>query len=390
MSGIYIHIPFCRQACSYCDFYFVTGKTDPAPFVKALGEEIRSCGDTVYSEEPVNTIYFGGGTPSRLNPGMIGAILEILYSTFDCRSVGEITMEMNPDDVTSDYLRNLIDLGITRASMGVQTFNADLLRFMHRAHTAEEARQCMDILSGSEFPTYSVDLIYGNPGQEPEDLQHDLDILGSYHPPHVSAYALTIEPRTRLGKQLALNRLVPVTDDEAGNQMDLIREELMKRDIVQYEVSNFAQPGHQSRHNSAYWRHTNYLGFGPAAHSFWWDKNGHTAYRWQNEAHLQRYIANPAVLQTNREELLPVTLAEERIMISMRTIAGIDAKELEKRYGYFISDEQKQYLKKLEGKNLIKKTDSGVYRPTPDGLKVADHITLDLITRHDGVVSRES
>lgn len=391
MPGIYIHIPFCKQACSYCDFYFVTRKTDPAVFVKALCEEIRSYRDTIYADEPVQTLYLGGGTPSRLDAPMIRTIFKTLYSTFPCRQIEEVTMEMNPDDLNEEYLDRLVDLGITRASMGVQSFNPDLLRFMHRAHTGDEARRCLDMLAASNLPTYSVDLIYGNPGQSMKDLQSDLDILTGFNPPHVSAYSLTIEPKTRLGKQLALHRLEPLPDDAVSDQMDLIHHKLGKQGIEQYEVSNYARPGHRSLHNSGYWRHANYLGFGPSAHSFWWRDDTDQACRWFNEAQLERYIKSPVSARTGQEVLSHHKLAEERIMISLRTTEGIDLNELDKRYEYILTHEQLQYLNKLVDQQILQNSGNQRFQPTPQGLKVADRITLDLITRHDErVVSRES
>ncbi|HET8866566.1 MAG TPA: radical SAM family heme chaperone HemW, partial [Gracilimonas sp.] len=212
MSGLYIHIPFCKQACSYCDFYFVTRQQHKQDFVDELILEIHSKRDTQFTRKPIQTIYFGGGTPSLLTPSQVGSILEAVDSVFDL-DLKEITLEMNPDDVTKEYLSGLKSAGINRASMGVQSFDQDLLNFMNRAHTSEEALKCLELLEASDFNVFTVDLIYGNPGQTLEMLENDIDTILTFNPPHISAYSLTVEPQTRLGKQVKLGRIVPPEDD---------------------------------------------------------------------------------------------------------------------------------------------------------------------------------
>jgi oxygen-independent coproporphyrinogen-3 oxidase len=377
MSGIYIHIPFCKQACSYCDFYFVTKPDRKSDFVDALVSEIEGKKNTAYSQETVETIYFGGGTPSLLSISEFERILSTLKDTFHL-DLKEITVELNPDDVTKEYLSGLRTLGVNRVSMGVQTFDEDLLRFMNRTHNAREALECLEILRASEINVFTADLIYGNPGQTLEMLQHDLDTLLTFDPQHVSAYSLTIEPKTRLGKQVQLGRLLPAEDDLVEQHFELVEKTLLQHGIKRYEVSNFAKPGSEAFHNSNYWEHKNYLGLGPGAHSFWWKEGDEHATRWENEADLQAYINQDKDSTSDLETLDLHALAEERLMLALRTRKGISTEELRSRYDYEFSDEQLAYLNQKVDEGKLEH--DGVLRLTSDGLKIADAITLDILT----------
>jgi oxygen-independent coproporphyrinogen-3 oxidase len=351
--------------------------TERERFVDRLIAEIRSYRDTPYAGEPVRTVYFGGGTPSLLSPAQIERILAELDITFDLL-LQECTLEMNPDDVRADYLRALKTVGINRASMGVQTFDPDLLKFMNRAHTREEALRCLELLALADFDTFTVDLIYGNPGQTLNGLRADLDQLLAFDPPHVSAYSLTVEPRTRLGKQVDLGRILPPDEDLVADHFVLVAERLAEQGIDRYEVSNYSKPGHEAVHNSNYWRHSNYLGMGPGAHSFWW---GEQARRWSNKPSLKQYLEEDgAGIVEGVEELALSELAEERIMMGLRTRRGLSGEELTERYGYALSERQREYLhlKEREGKLVL--TEEIVL--TAEGLRIADAIVLDLITLH--------
>lgn len=376
MSGIYLHIPFCKQACSYCDFYFVTRTDQSNVFVESLIEEIKSYSGTSYVEEPVQTIYIGGGTPSLLSLSQIEQILMALTNTFRL-DLEEVTLEMNPDDVTAEYLDGLRELGVNRASMGVQSFNPELLTFMNRAHNREEALECLEILSKSGFQTFTVDLIYGNPGQTLEQLEADIDQLLEFDPVHISAYSLTIEPNTRLGKQVKLGRIIPQEDDKVADHFSLLNTMLGKAGIHRYEVSNYSQAGHEAIHNSNYWQHENYLGMGPGAHSFWWSE---AARRWNNKSDLKAYLADPKTIKQNVEKLTLGQLAEERLMMGLRTREGVSLEELKNRYHYELNKRQLSYLEKRadEGKVLI----DGSTKLTDKGIVIADAIILDLITLH--------
>ena len=377
MSGIYIHIPFCKQACSYCDFYFVTRQYQKQDFVDELIKEIHHKKNTKFTDEPVNTIYFGGGTPSLLTPHQVEAILNAIREVFDIDLI-EITLEMNPDDVSKEYLSGLKSAGINRASMGIQSFNPELLKFMNRAHTSEEALKCLEILHASAFDIFTVDLIYGNPGQSLDILKNDIETILKFNPPHVSAYSLTIEPRTRLGKQVQLGRIDPPDDDKVSDHFDMVVEKLGEAGIMQYEVSNYAKTGHEAIHNSNYWNHKNYLGLGPGAHSFWWDDGNQSANRWENQGNLKAYLNGKWEKQTNPESLNLADLAEERLMLGLRTKRGVSKDELKSTYDFEFNDRQLAYLKKLNESGKANVGDN--IQLTREGLKIADAILLDLVT----------
>lgn len=377
MSGLYIHIPFCKQACSYCDFYFVTGQQYKQEFVDQLIEEINARENTKFSKEPVQTIYFGGGTPSLLSVEQVQAIMGAIRNVFQL-DLKEVTLEMNPDDVNPEYLDGLKTSGITRASMGVQTFDADLLNFMNRAHTSEEALGCLQMLKESDFEVFTVDLIYGNPGQSLTSLENDIETLLKFDPPHISAYSLTIEPKTRLGVQVKLGRLVPPEDDILSEHFDLVEKKFAESGIQQYEVSNFAKPGKEAMHNSNYWSHENYLGLGPGAHSFWWEEKKNSAQRWSNEKNIKSYLRGEWKEQFDAETLDLENLAEERLMLGLRTKAGVSEFELKSRYNFEFSSEQESYMSKKVEEGKV--TMNGSINLTTQGLKIADAIVLDLLT----------
>jgi len=355
----------------------VTRHQQKQDFVDELIKEIHTKKNTRFTNEPVRTIYFGGGTPSLLSPQQVESILEAIHSVFNVE-LEEITLEINPDDVSRDYLAGLKSAGINRASMGVQSFNPDLLKFMNRAHTSEEAMKCLELLRDSAFKVFTVDLIYGNPGQSLDILQEDIETILQFDPPHISAYSLTIEPQTRLGKQVKLGRLIPPQDDTVSDHFDLVVDKLGEAGIQQYEVSNYARPGREAVHNSNYWSHENYLGLGPGAHSFWWNKDRKSAQRWNNESNLKNYLAGGWKNQHELEELSLSDLAEERLMLGLRTKKGLDKKALESNYNFILNDRQQSYLETLQKKGLA---EIGPHiRLTKEGLKIADSILLDLIT----------
>lgn len=377
MAGLYLHIPFCKQACSYCDFYFITQQKHKENFVNALIKEIKSKKDTRFSQEKINTIYFGGGTPSLLSIPQVSEIMHAINHSFDI-DADEITFELNPDDVTKEYLKGLKQLGVNRVSMGVQTFDKDLLLFMNRSHTADEAVRCMDILKESGIDIYTVDLIYGNPGQTLEMLNHDLDKLVDYNPPHVSAYALTIEPKTRLWKQVELGRLLPADDALVAEHFKLVENRLNEIGLSRYEVSSFSKPGKEARHNSIYWVHENYLGLGPGAHSFWWGDGKKHGRRWENKKDILNYISLENEITTNIEQLSLFELAEERIMMGLRTKWGVSLEELKNRYNFELSASQIKYLKDREKEGKLTLNDKIAL--SSEGLRIADAIILDILT----------
>jgi oxygen-independent coproporphyrinogen-3 oxidase len=378
MAGIYIHIPFCKQACSYCDFYFITRKKLIDPFVDSLIKEIQSYRGTPYSDENIETIYLGGGTPSQLSQAQLNRIFDALGESFSLHPV-EVTMEMNPDDVTPDYLKSLLDLGINRASMGVQSFDEKLLQFMHRAHTKSEALNALESLQTAGFPTYTADLIYGNPGQTLEMLDDDISQLLQFDPPHISAYSLTVEPQTRLGKQVKLGRISPPEDDLVAEHVDLLTKRFSDAGIERYEVSNFSKPGKEALHNSNYWKHENYLGLGPSAHSFWLLEEG--GLRWENRSDIKKYIDGISDgISTEPEKLSMLSLAEERLMLGLRTKWGVGFDELKTRYNYELNRKQKLWMEYQREQGMLK-TDGNVLRFTSEGLKIADLLIVDLLSK---------
>ncbi len=383
MSGIYIHIPFCKQACSYCDFYFVTRKKLIPAFLDTLIHEVRLAGKKHKSDpesRPLQTIYLGGGTPSRLTSGQLYRLVQAFHEYFDLSRLREFTIEVNPEDLSPKWLANVKQLGVTRLSMGIQTFQPDLLHFMNRAHSSGQAEHALELVADAGFDSFSVDLIYGNPGQTRNQIIDDINRLMVFEPPHVSAYSLTIEPKTRLGKQYQLGRLQPMDDDEVADQARLIKDTLAEYEILQYEVSNYARFGHKAVHNSAYWSHENYLGFGPAAHSMTWSADGKTATRRHHPPDLHQYedhIRSNNPEAGSQETLTLNTLAEERIMMGLRTTDGVSLDELLNRYSYKLSDRQKNRLATFQEEGLMEESDS--LRLTDKGMAIADTITLQLL-----------
>lgn len=379
VSGIYIHIPFCKQACSYCDFYFLTRGELRQPFVDALVSEIQSYKNSIFTEEVVRTIYLGGGTPSLLTQQQLESIFTTLHDVFEIDAV-EVTMELNPDDVSAEYLSMIRDLGVNRASMGVQSFDKKLLEFMHRAHNPEEAFEALEALQKTGFSSFTADLIYGNPGQSLDTLKRDIDQLLRFDPPHISAYSLTVEPKTRLGKQVELGRIDPPDDDRVSEQFDMVRSELAEAGIEQYEVSNFAKPGNEAVHNSNYWNHENYLGFGPSAHSFWRDDS--EAFRWQNQPNLKNYLnAEPKNYREEEENLSKNILAEERLMLGLRTKWGVSEENLKSKYEYSFTGSQQEWVEKQIKKKFMKR-ENKTLKMTPEGLKISDHLIVELLARN--------
>jgi oxygen-independent coproporphyrinogen-3 oxidase len=378
MSGIYIHIPFCKQACSYCDFYFITKQELIPAFTDALISEIESYKKSNYTDEAVKTIYFGGGTPSLLQPAQFERIFEALNRVFTI-DAKEITVEMNPDDVTTGYLKELKALGVNRASMGVQSFDEGLLKFMHRAHNPDEARAALRALSEAGFESFTADLIYGNPGQSTDTLSRDIEELLKFNPPHISAYSLTVEPNTRLGKQVELGRITPAGDEEQAEHFDLVHEKLTAHGMIHYEVSNYAMPGKEALHNSSYWEHQNYVGFGPSAHSFVRTNEG--GLRWKNGADMKKYLEDPAGVRTEREILDLFTMAEERLMLGLRTVKGVNREELISFYNYKLSNDQLEWIDK-ESKDGHIVLNGNYLQLSTSGLKIADHLIVKLLSLH--------
>ncbi len=381
MAGIYIHVPFCRQACSYCDFYFVTRLNLIPAYVDALIHDITSWAGSRWAEIPIRTLYLGGGTPSTLEPHQLERILTALHDTFDIGVLDEFTFELNPDDARPDYLQAIRSLGVDRLSMGVQSFNPELLTFMHRSHTRDQALRSLENIRNAGFRRFSADLIYGNPGQSDEMLEEDIRQLLAFEPPHVSAYALTIEESTRLGKLEALGRLQPAEDEHVARQALLLESRLEAAGLNRYEVSNYATKGNEAVHNTNYWRHISYLGIGPGAHSFW--HKGNDAWRWSNARDLKAWMDYPVAARSEPEQLDSLQRAEEYVLLRLRNREGLDIAHLADEYAYAMSPEQHAYWDQLRFSGLALPGEP--WTLTSEGFNLADRITVDLLTRHEAL-----
>ena len=317
LAGIYIHIPFCKQACHYCNFHFATSLHYKEDLMKALLKEI-TLQKGFLDNETVETIYFGGGTPSLLSIEDLHAIISTLNKNFKVTDTAEITFEANPDDITEEKLIEWKKAGITRLSIGVQSFFEEDLKWMNRAHNAGQAILSLH-LAIKYFDNITIDLIYGLPDLTNEKWKQNVDTAISLGIPHLSCYALTVEPKTPLDKMIKLNKSKDINPDKQSEQFLLLMEWLAEADYEQYEISNFAKPEYRSRHNSSYWQGKKYLGLGPSAHSF----NGKE--RQWNISNNNAYInsINENKIPSEKEILTETQRINEYIMTSLRTMEGL-------------------------------------------------------------------
>lgn len=354
------------------------------PFVQSICQEIRLYAAEYAEREPIDTIYFGGGTPSRLLPDEVESILGVIHDNFDTSGVVETTFEVNPEDCTLEYLKAIRNLGIDRLSLGVQSFFESDLKFMGRAHDAGQARSSVDAISRAGFDRLSIDLIFGIPGQPEEYWPANLERAREMQIPHISTYSLTIEERTPLWKQVQLGRVQPVDDEVHTARFRFAMDYLREADYEHYEISSFAADGHRSVHNHRYWSHTNYLGFGPSAHSFWW--LGLPARRWSNLRNLNQYeafLSGQSRPIDGQEALSLDALAREYVMLRLRTSDGIVLDTLDERYGYDLLTEKIDDLAYLESSGLIDPIRNQIVRLTDLGKTVCNSVTERLIP--DGV-----
>jgi oxygen-independent coproporphyrinogen-3 oxidase len=380
MAGLYLHIPFCTQRCSYCDFYFVTTQRTHAAYVTALCAEVEHYAHTHGGQEPVETIYFGGGTPSLLHTDEVWRILQTIHDGFDTGGVREVTFELNPEDPDLDYLRALRSFGVDRLSIGIQSFFAGDLRFMNRSHSVEDAEAIVPLARRAGFENFSVDLIFGLPDQPMEYWAANLQKAAQLEVPHLSTYALTVEERTPLHKQIERGLVIPADDDTMTDRYRFTMDYLREHGYEHYEVSSFARPGARALHNHNYWNHSNYLGFGPSAHSFWW--KGLPAHRWANVRNIKQYeafLSQRQVPLEGRDALGLDTLANEYIMLGLRTRDGLDLDRLEQRYGADLLLEKVEELAWLESKGYIEPIRNSLVRLTDPGFCVIDTITSNLL-----------
>ena len=317
MAGIYIHIPFCKKACHYCNFHFSTSKKLLPQFINAITKEAEL--QKLFFSETVETIYFGGGTPSIIETIDLEKILTAIHKYYAVDSNAEITLEANPDDISEVKLIEWKSLGINRISLGIQSFVEEELSWMNRSHTASQAIQSIELIK-NHFDNYSIDLIFGSPLLTKELWIKNIRQALVFQPPHLSCYALTIEEKTVLGNWLKNKKIAPINNDQQAEQFEILMGELETNNYLHYEISNYAKPGFESKHNSSYWQGKKYLGLGPSAHSF----NGKS--RFWNVANNALYISgieNGASV-TEVEHLTTEQQFNEYIMISLRTSDGIN------------------------------------------------------------------
>jgi oxygen-independent coproporphyrinogen-3 oxidase len=372
MAGIYIHIPFCKKACTYCDFHFSTSLKMKAEFMDALIMEI-DLRKVVFSGEEVSTIYFGGGTPSLLTKDELKIIFEKLSDSFNISERAEITLEANPDDLTFEKIAEIKETPINRLSIGVQSFGDDDLKFMNRAHTAENAIQSIIMAQEAGFENLTIDLIYGTPGMTDESWIQNLHKSFDLNIPHISSYALTVEEKTLLHQQIKSKKMAPLSEEQSARQFEILMREMSENGYEQYEISNFCKPNGYSRHNSAYWSKDNYLGLGPSAHSFLGNS------RLWNVSNNAEYIKSlsAGILPLELEVLSERDRYNEYVMTSLRTKWGCHVSQMEADFSKTINDGFKSEIQKHVQNGLVTE-DKGVFTLSNEGMLLADRISADL------------
>lgn len=348
MAGIYIHIPFCNSKCAYCGFYSIPSQKRKAEFLEALKQEMVSRKDYLHGEA-VETIYFGGGTPSILKVEEIENLLGLIQEYYSVEANAEITLEANPDTLSMEYLQGLRAIGINRLSIGIQSFFDDDLRYLSRRHDAGHARQCIQLAKDAGFDNISIDLIYGLPTSNADQWSRNLDLFFELEIPHLSAYALTLEPNSILTKQIEMGKVLPINEEDAVRDYEVLCRRAAENGYLHYEISNFCKPGKHSRHNSSYWFGIPYTGFGPSAHSF----DG-TSRQW-NVASLERYG------ESEREALSPEQIYDEYVMLRLRTLWGIDLKYMKREMGERFSDYCERQAEPLVAEGRLSRTREFLY-----------------------------
>lgn len=371
MSGIYIHIPFCKQACHYCDFHFSVSLKKRDEMVAALIREIQLRKDEPEGEL-VETIYFGGGTPSLLSIEEINLLIDAVYQNYMVTDKPEITLEANPDDLSNEKITELAASRINRLSIGIQSFFEADLKLMNRAHNAAEVRNCLQFAVG-HFDNISIDLIYGIPGMDNQKWQENIAMALSFGIPHISSYALTVEPKTALHTFVKKGIIPQPDDEEAREQFQILADTLAKKGFIHYELSNFGKQGYFSQNNTAYWLGKKYLGIGPSAHSY----NGQIrSWNVANNALYLKAIAENR-LPSEHETLSPTDRYNEYIMTGLRTIWGVSLDRVESEFGTSYLDYLQRQSEKYLADGLLSLTDN-VLRTTPKGKFLSDGIASDL------------
>lgn len=371
MSGIYIHIPFCKQACHYCDFHFSTSMKKKDEMVLALAKEIE-LRKNEFENDVVETIYFGGGTPSILEISDIKLLIDAVYKHFDVIENPEITVEANPDDLSIERIIELSNNRINRLSIGIQSFFEDDLQLMNRAHNADEAKKCLEFAT-QYFDNISIDLIYGMPNMSNEKWLQNIETALSFNVPHISSYALTVEPKTALKKLIQTGKIEEPKDEVAQEHFQILVDKLSENGFIHYELSNFGKENYFSKNNSAYWLGKKYIGIGPSAHSF----NG-TSRSWNvsnNSLYLKALAENK--LPSETEILSKNDRYNEYIMTGLRTIWGISLERIEKEFGTDFLEYLLKQSEKFIADDLLY-LDEKILKATQKGKFLSDGIASDL------------
>lgn len=372
MAGIYIHIPFCKQACHYCDFHFSTTLKHKDAMIEALLRELKLRKDYLLDEN-IETIYFGGGTPSLLEPKEIEKIIHQIQDDFYLENHPEITLEANPDDLNADYLKGIQQVGINRLSIGVQSFFNKDLEWMNRAHNSNQAIDSIKRSQDIGIDNISIDLIYGTPNLSNKDWKENIHKAFELEIRHISSYALTVEAGTALGNWVSKGKVKAIDDEQAAEQFEILMEEMTDNNFLHYEISNFCKEGYHSRHNSSYWEGKKYLGIGPSAHSF-----NKTTRQW-NIANNHQYI--DLLFKDELPSTIEVLAIEDRIneylMISLRTSKGISFDYFEKEFG---SENLSLIKRNLDSfiQNKLLTIENNYCKTTKTGKLMADKIASDL------------
>jgi oxygen-independent coproporphyrinogen-3 oxidase len=370
MAGIYLHIPFCKKACHYCNFHFSTQTDTIQALVDALIQEIEL--QKSYIKEPIETIYFGGGTPSLLNEAQLKAILAAIDTHLKVTTTIECTLEANPDDIDPIKLAAWKQLGINRLSIGIQSFQASALTWMNRAHTVEQSHAAIQMALDAGIHNLSIDLIYGTPALSDQALMEDLDWIQQYQIKHVSCYALTVEDKTALKKSIEKGKIENVDSEKQAWHFEIVCARLKTMGFEHYEISNFANPGYRSQHNSNYWSGKNYLGLGPSAHSF------NTISRQWNIANNALYIKSieNGLLNFEIEILTEANRYNEYMMTSLRRMEGFDLDIIAAKFGKRYHQHSIAMIKEMDSKNIFNQKDNQ-YSLKDEAKFLADGIASD-------------
>ena len=371
MSGIYIHIPFCKKACHYCNFHFSTNQNSKSAFIKAVCNELVLRKSEYISEE-IQSIYFGGGTPTVLEVSELDMILQVVYKHYKVSDTPEITLEANPDDLDLEKIKRLANTKINRLSIGIQSFHESDLSAMNRAHNADEAKKCLEIAT-AYFDNITIDLMFGMPSMTVEQWRQNLQTAFAYGIKHLSCYALTVEPKTALEHFIRKGSHPPMDDELSAKHFEVLVEETSKQGLTHYETCSFGHSGFFSRHNMSYWLGKTYMGVGPSAHSF----DG--AKRSWNVSNNSKYIKalEADELPFESEVLSVENRFNEYIMTGLRTIWGISLEKIETDFSTKIKEQLLQDSKKFITSNTLEIEDDHI-KITHAGKFLSDGIASDL------------